>query len=43
MAFEDVLGALRTVQEPDLKKDLVTLNMVRDISREGKNFLLLLF
>lgn len=36
MAFEDVLGALRTVQEPDLKKDLVTLNMVRDISREGK-------
>ena len=35
MAFEDVLNALRTVQEPDLKKDLVTLNMVRDISREG--------
>jgi ATP-binding protein involved in chromosome partitioning len=35
MAFEDILDALRTVQEPDLKKDLVTLNMVRDISREG--------
>ncbi len=35
MAFEDILNALRTVQEPDLKKDLVTLNMVRDISREG--------
>jgi ATP-binding protein involved in chromosome partitioning len=35
MAFDDILNALRTVQEPDLKKDLVTLNMVRDISREG--------
>jgi ATP-binding protein involved in chromosome partitioning len=28
---EDVLGALTTVQEPELHKDLVTLNMVRDI------------
>ena len=35
MAFDDILNALRTVQEPDLKKDLVTLNMVRDISRDG--------
>lgn len=26
-----VLGALRTVQEPELHKDLVTLNMVKDI------------
>ena len=26
-----VLGALKTVQEPELHKDLVTLNMVRDI------------
>ncbi|MBC7949286.1 MAG: Mrp/NBP35 family ATP-binding protein [Chitinophagaceae bacterium] len=31
MTEEKVLDALRTVQEPDLKKDLVTLNMVRDI------------
>ena len=28
---EDILKALGTVQDPDLKKDLVTLNMVRDI------------
>ena len=35
MAFEDILNALRNVQEPDLKKDLVTLNMVRDINRDG--------
>lgn len=35
MAFDDILNALRNVQEPDLKKDLVTLNMIRDINREG--------
>jgi len=28
---EQVLKALSTVQEPDLKKDLVTLNMIKDI------------
>ncbi len=28
---EKVLAALRTVQEPDLKKDLVTLGMIQDI------------
>lgn len=28
---EHILNALRTVEEPDLKKDLVTLGMVRDI------------
>jgi ATP-binding protein involved in chromosome partitioning len=28
---EKVLQALGTVQEPDLKQDLVTLNMIRDI------------
>jgi len=28
---EDVLKALSTVQDPDLKKDLVSLNMVKDI------------
>lgn len=31
MTKEKVLEALRTVQEPDLKQDLVTLNMVQDI------------
>lgn len=31
MTEQQVLDALRTVQEPDLKKDLVTLGMVRDI------------
>ncbi len=31
MKVENVLVALGTVQEPDLGKDLVTLNMVRDI------------
>jgi ATP-binding protein involved in chromosome partitioning len=29
-----VLNALRTVQDPDLKKDLVTLNMIRDLQVE---------
>lgn len=33
---EAVLEALSNVQEPDLGKDLVTLNMVRDIEVEGK-------
>jgi ATP-binding protein involved in chromosome partitioning len=28
---ENILQALSTVEEPDLKKDLVTLNMIRDI------------
>ena len=31
MNEDDILKALSTVQEPDLKKDLVTLNMVNDI------------
>lgn len=35
MNREDVLKALSTVQEPDLKKDLVTLNMVRDVEVDG--------
>ncbi|WP_020532284.1 Mrp/NBP35 family ATP-binding protein [Flexithrix dorotheae] len=33
---KEVLKALSTVEEPDLKKDLVTLNMVRDVAIEGK-------
>ena len=28
---EEILKALSTVPEPDLKKDLVTLNMIKDI------------
>jgi ATP-binding protein involved in chromosome partitioning len=32
-----VLQALSNVQEPDLGKDLVTLNMVQDIEIDGKN------
>ena len=33
---EQVLNALSHVQEPDLKKDLVTLNMVQDVEVTGK-------
>jgi ATP-binding protein involved in chromosome partitioning len=36
MTSQDILNALRHVQEPDLKKDLVTLNMVQDIQIQGK-------
>lgn len=32
---EQVLQALSNVEEPDLKKDLVTLNMVQDVKIEG--------
>src|ERR1700739_1237199 len=34
---EAVLNALSNVQEPDLGKDLVTLNMVKDIVINGKD------
>jgi ATP-binding protein involved in chromosome partitioning len=37
MNVEKVLNALSTVQEPDLGKDLVTLNMVRDIAINGND------
>ncbi len=37
MTEDDILKALSTVQEPDLKKDLVTLNMVRDIVVNGND------
>ncbi|HSY77696.1 MAG TPA: Mrp/NBP35 family ATP-binding protein [Bacteroidia bacterium] len=37
MTNEDILKALSNVQEPDLGKDLVTLNMVKDIKIDGKN------
>jgi len=44
MTSQDILNALRHVQEPDLKKDLVTLNMVQDIQINGKqvNFTIVL-
>ncbi len=32
---EEVLDALRAVTDPELRKDLVTLNMVRDVAVEG--------
>lgn len=35
MTTEQILGALSNVQEPDLGKDLVTLNMVKDIAING--------
>ncbi len=35
MTNEDILKALSNVQEPDLGKDLVTLNMVKDIMING--------
>ncbi len=37
MTEADILKALSNVQEPDLGKDLVTLNMIKDISIEGNN------
>ena len=37
MTTEKVLEALSNVQEPDLGKDLVTLNMVKDIAISGNN------
>ncbi|MDQ6812850.1 MAG: Mrp/NBP35 family ATP-binding protein [Bacteroidota bacterium] len=35
MTKDDIIKALGNVQEPDLGKDLVTLNMVKDIEIEG--------
>lgn len=32
---EQVLAALRNVEDPDLKKDLVTLNMIKDLKISG--------
>jgi len=34
---ENVVDALRNVNDPDLHKDLVTLNMVKDVTVDGKN------
>ena len=32
-----VLEALKNVEDPDLKKDLVTLGMIKDLVVDGKN------
>jgi ATP-binding protein involved in chromosome partitioning len=37
MTQEQILSALSNVQEPDLGKDLVTLNMIKDIFIEGNH------
>ena len=37
MTQEQVIDALRNVQEPDLGKDIVTLNMVRDVEISGND------
>lgn len=37
MTIDDVLKTLSNVQEPDLGKDLVTLNMIRDVKIDGNN------
>jgi ATP-binding protein involved in chromosome partitioning len=37
MTTEKILEALSNVQEPDLGKDLVTLNMVKDVEISGNN------
>ncbi|HEX4852196.1 MAG TPA: P-loop NTPase, partial [Puia sp.] len=37
MTEAKILEALKNVQEPDLGKDIVTLNMVKDIVVEGNN------
>src|SRR5215212_9154943 len=34
---EQVIAALRTVQDPELFKDIVTLNMVKDIRVDGSS------
>ena len=35
MTNEAIMNALSNVQEPDLGKDLVTLNMVKDVAIDG--------
>lgn len=37
MTQDEILKVLSTVQEPDLKKDLVTLNMIRDVEINGND------
>src|SRR5215510_11181131 len=37
MTVEKVVDALKNVQEPDLGKDIVTLNMVKDVVIDGNH------
>jgi ATP-binding protein involved in chromosome partitioning len=37
LSKEVILNALSTVHDPDLKKDLVSLNMIRDLELENGN------
>src|SRR5687768_1190551 len=37
ITVEKVIDALRYVDDPDLKKDLVTLNMVKDVKVDGRD------
>ena len=34
---ENVMAALRTVRDPELYKDIVTLNMVKDVRVDGRH------
>lgn len=34
---DQIIQALRTVDDPDLKKDLVSLNMIKDVAIENRN------
>ncbi len=34
---EDIMAVLKTVKDPDLHKDLVTLNMVREVTVKGRD------
>ena len=35
MTIQDILNALKNVEDPDLKKDIVTLGMVKDLDIQG--------
>lgn len=37
ITVQQVIDALKYVDDPDLKKDLVTLNMIKDVEVNGKN------
>lgn len=37
ITIEQVIDALKYVDDPDIKKDIVTLGMVKDVEVEGKN------
>ena len=37
ITVDSVIDALKYVDDPDLKKDLVTLGMIKDVVVDGKN------